>query len=113
MVHSHSLPRSPARSGLGLRRAITCIAALGIALLGGIMAPGIARANQTYPAAVGSTSPVSATVRVPLPKGKRYLTRKAVERIAKNDIGKLQGLRIGPFAPGASSKALPWAGLRP
>jgi len=78
-----------------------------IALTGGMMAPGIARANQAYPAAVGAGSTDPGSARLALPKGARYLTRKAAERIAKRDIGKLQGLRTGPFAPGAASRALP------
>jgi hypothetical protein len=108
MAHSQSLLRAPARSGLGFLRPVTCLAALAIALTAGIMAPGIARANQTYPEAVRAGSPITlGTPPAALPRGKRYLTRKTVEQIAKGDIGKLQGLRIGPFAPGASSKALP------
>ena len=70
------------------------------------MVPGISSANQTYPMALEAGSPVTATAHVGR-GATRYLTRKAVEHIAKDDIGKLQGLRIGPFAPGASSKALP------
>jgi hypothetical protein len=110
MVYAHTLQLTPARSSLGLGRILTCLAAAVIALTGVGLAPGNVHANQTYPAAVGQyviaelASPVG---QVPLPRGARYLARKDVERIAKDGIGKLQGLRIGPFAPGAASRALP------
>jgi hypothetical protein len=92
MVHSQTLQLAAPRSGLELRRFLTLLAAIAIAISGAGLAPSNARANQTYPEALGATP---------------YLTRKTVERIAKGDIGKLQGLRIGPFAPGAASRALP------
>jgi hypothetical protein len=92
MVHSQTLQLAAPRSGLELRRFLTLLAAVAIAISGTGLAPSNARANQTYPEALGATP---------------YLTRKTVERIAKGDIGKLQGLRIGPFAPGAASRALP------
>jgi hypothetical protein len=92
MVHSQTLQLAAPRSGLELRRFLTLLAAIAIAISGAGLAPSNAHANQTYPEALGATP---------------YLTRKTVERIAKGDIGKLQGLRIGPFAPGAASRALP------
>jgi len=92
MVHSQTLQLAAPRSGLELRRFLTLLAAVAIAISGAGLAPSNAHANQTYPEALGATP---------------YLTRKTVERIAKGDIGKLQGLRIGPFAPGAASRALP------
>jgi hypothetical protein len=111
MVHSQTLQLAPPRSGLALRRVLTFLAAIAIAVTGAGLAPGNAHANQTYPSALGPplsaapACPVAAPV--PPPKGIRYLARKSVERIAKDGIGKLQGLRIGPFAPGAASRALP------
>jgi hypothetical protein len=92
MVHSQTLQLAPPRGVLELRRVLTFLAAVAIAISGAGLAPSNARANQTYPEALDTT---------------RYLPRKSVERIAKDGIGKLQGLRIGPFAPGAASRALP------
>jgi hypothetical protein len=92
MVHSQTLQLAPPRSGLEIRRVLTLLAAVAIAIGGAGLAPSNARANQTYPEALGAAP---------------YLARRSVERIAKDDIGKLQGLRIGPFAPGAASRALP------
>jgi hypothetical protein len=111
MVHSQMLQLARPRSGFELRRVLTLLAAAALAITGAGLAPSNARANQTYPVALGAplsaapACPVAAPV--PLPKGTRYLARKSAERIAKDGIGKLQGLRIGPFAPGAASKALP------
>ena len=110
MVHSHAMQLAPARSSLDLGRVLTCLAAAAIALTGAGLAPGNAYANQTYSAAVGQAviaEAPSPAGQVPLPKGTRYLPRKKVERIAKDGIGKLQGLRIGPFAPSAASRAVP------
>src|SRR2546421_7278743 len=111
MVHSQTLQLASPRNGLELRRVLTFLAAIAIAVTGAGLAPSNAHANQTYPAALGA--PLSAApacpvpAPVPPPKGIRYLARKSVERIAKDGIGKLQGLRIGPFAPGAASRAMP------
>ena len=111
MVHSQTLQLAPPRSGLGLGRVLAFLAATAIAVTGVGLGPGNVRANQTYPAALGASlsaapaCPVAAPV--PAPKGIPYLARKSVERIAKDGIGKLHGLRIGPFAPGAASRALP------
>jgi hypothetical protein len=110
MVYSQALQLAPARSGLDLGRVLTWLAAAAIALTAAGLAPGNAYANQTYPAAVGQgviAEPAPVAAQVPLPKGTRYLARRKVERIAKDGIGKLQGLRIGPFAPGAASRAMP------
>jgi hypothetical protein len=111
MVHSLTLQLASPRSGLELRRVLTLLAAIAIAFIGAGLAPGNARANQTYPEALGgslSAAPACPPAApVSSPKGGRYLARKNVERIAKDGIGKLQGLRIGPFAPGAASEALP------
>jgi hypothetical protein len=111
MVHSQTLQLGPPRSGLELRRVFTFVAAIAIAVTGAGLTPGNARANQTYPAALGAAlsaapaCPVAASASPP--NGILYLARKSVERIAKDGIGKLHGLRIGPFAPGAASRALP------
>jgi hypothetical protein len=111
MVHSLTLQLASPRIGLELRRVVTFLAAVAIAVAGTGLGPSNARANQTYPAALGeslSAAPACPVApQVSSPKGVRYLARKNVERIAKDGIGKLQGLRIGPFAPGAASKALP------
>ena len=111
MVHAHTqqLPLALSRQELGC--VLTLFAAVAIALMGVGLGPGNARANQTYPAALAETfGPEAATAlvaKIPVPLGTRYLTRKQIERIAKDGIGKLRGLRIGPFAPGATSQALP------
>jgi len=111
MVHAQTLQLEAARSGSGLGHVLTFLAAAVIALAGASLTPGNAIANQTYPAALrvslGSGSASLVASPLPLPRGTRYLARKQVERIAKERIGKLQGLRIGPFAPGAASRALP------
>jgi hypothetical protein len=103
------LPAARIRDDLG--RVLTLFAAVAIALTGVGLGPGNAHANQTYPAALAATfGPEAATAlvaRIPAPLGTRYLARKQIERIAKDGIGKLRGLRIGPFAPGATSEALP------
>jgi hypothetical protein len=115
MVYSQTLQLAPPRIRVELRRVLICLAAATIALTGAALAPGNAYANQTYPAAVGHSiiadGALPVATPVPLPLGTRYLARKTVERIAKDDIGKLHGLRIGPFAPGAASRAMPlgWA----
>ena len=111
MVHAHTQQLPPARSRLEPGRVLTLFAAVAIALTGVGLGPGNARANQTYPAALAETfGPEAATAlvaKIPVPLGTRYLTRKQIERIAKDGIGKLRGLRIGPFAPDATSEALP------
>jgi hypothetical protein len=115
MMYSQTLQLAPPRIRVELRRVLICLAAATIALTGAALTAGNAYANQTYPTAVGHSiiadgaSPVATPV--PRPIGTRYLARKNVERIAKDDIGKLHGLRIGPFAPGAASRAMPlgWA----
>jgi len=103
---------APPRGGFELGRALTCLGAVCIALTGALVAPGIARSNQTYPeavsprpATVAGTGPGAAPGAATSPT--RYLTRRAVEGIAKKGIGKLEGLRVGPFAPGAASRAMP------
>ena len=111
MVHAHTQHLPPAGSRLELGRVLTLFAAAAIALTGVGLAPGNAHANQTYPAALAATlGPEAASLlasSVPLPRATHYLARKQIERIAKAGIGKLRGLRIGPFAPGATSEALP------
>ena len=115
MVYSQTLQLAPPRIRVELRRVLICLAAAAIALTGAALTAGNAYANQTYPAAVGHSiiadGALPVATPVPLPLGTRYLARKTVERIAKDDIGKLHGLRIGPFAPGATSRAMPlgWA----
>jgi hypothetical protein len=111
MVHVQTQQLPSARSSLDLGRFLTLFAAVAIALTGMGLGPGNAHANQTYPAAVAATfgpeAAAALVATIPFPKGTRYLARKQIERIAKNGIGKLRGLRIGPFAPGATSEALP------
>jgi hypothetical protein len=111
MVHAHAQQLPAARSRAELARVLTLFAAVAIALTGVGLGPGNARANQTYPAALATTfGPEAATAlvaKIPAPLGTHYLPRKQVEHIAKARIGKLRGLRIGPFAPGANSEALP------
>jgi len=110
MVHALTQQLPTARSRTEPGRVLTLFAAVAVALIGVGLGPGNAHANQTYPAALAATlGPEAAALvaKVPLPKGTRYLARKQIERIAKGGIGKLRGLRIGPFAPGASSEALP------
>jgi hypothetical protein len=106
MVYTPTLQLAPARRGLRPGRLLTLLAAAAIALTGVGLAPGNALANETYPTALAVSAP-GAPAPAPLPPGSRYLTRREIERIAKDGIGKLQGLRIGPFAPGAASAALP------
>src|SRR2546427_1734240 len=115
MVHARTEQPAPARSSRELGRVLTFLGAAAIALAGLGLAPVNAHANQTYPAALAATLGPEAAARaahVPLPQGTRYLARRQIERIAKAGIGKLPGLRIGPFAPGAISEALPlgWVG---
>jgi hypothetical protein len=106
MVHADTPQLAPARSSLGPGRVLTFLAAAAIALTGMGLAPGNALANETYPTALAVSAP-GTPAPAPLPPGSRYLTRREIERTAKDGIGKLQGLRIGPFAPGAASAALP------
>jgi hypothetical protein len=111
MVHANAQQLPAARRKAELARVLTLFAAVAIALTGVGLGPGNARANQTYPAALAETfGPEAATAlvaKIPAPLGTRYLARKQVEHIAKDGIGKLRGLRIGPFAPGVTSEALP------
>ena len=108
MVHALTQQLPAARSREELGRVLVLFAAVAIALTGVGLGPGNAHANQTYPAALATTlGPEATPLVVPLPQGSRYLARKQIERIAKGGIGKLRGLRIGPFAPGATSEALP------
>ena len=110
MVHALTQQLPTARSRTEPGRVLTLFAAVAVALIGVGLGPGNAHANQTYPAALAATlGPEAAALvaKIPFPKGTRYLARKQIERIAKGGIGKLRGLRIGPFAPGATSEALP------
>ena len=111
MVYARIQQLPAARSRDEVARVLTLFAAVAIALTAVGLGPGNARANQTYPAALAETfGPEAATAlvaEIPSPKGTRYLARKQIERIAKDGIGKLRGLRIGPFAPGAISEAVP------
>jgi hypothetical protein len=111
MVHADIEQLPPAQRRLELVRVLTLFAAVAIALTAVGLGPGNAHANQTYPAALaGTLGPEAAAAlvaKIPFPKETRYLARKQIERIAKDGIGKLRGLRIGPFAPGATSEALP------
>ena len=108
MVHARSQQLPAARSREEFGRFLVLFAAVAIALTGVGLGPGNAHANQTYPAALAATlGPEAAAALPPVPRGTRYLARKQIEHIAKEGIGKLRGLRIGPFAPGATSEALP------
>jgi len=107
MVHAPTQQLPAAGSSLDLRRVLTLFAAVAIALTAVGLGRGNARANQTYPAALAATLGPEAAALLPVPQGTRYLTRKQIEHIAKGGIGKLRGLRIGPFAPGVTSAALP------
>jgi hypothetical protein len=111
MVHAHAQQLPAARNRAEPGRVLILFVAVAIALTGVGLGPGNAHANQTYPAALAATlgpeAAVALVAKIPFPKGTGYLARKQVERIAKEGIGKLRGLRIGPFAPGATSEALP------
>jgi hypothetical protein len=111
MVYARTQQLPAARISADLGRVLTLFAAVAIGLIAVGLGPGNAHANQTYPAALVATfGPEAATAlvaKIPAPLGTHYLARKQVERIAKAGIGKLRGLRIGPFAPGATSEALP------
>ena len=111
MVHAHAQQLPAARSRAEPARVLTLFAIVAIGLTAVGLGPGNAHANQTYPAAlaatVGPQAAAALVARIPAPLGTHYLPRKQVERIAKARIGKLRGLRIGPFAPGATSEALP------
>lgn len=108
-ARTQQLPAAHIRDDLG--RVLTLFAAVAIGLIAVGLGPGNAHANQTYPTAlaatVGPQAAAGLVARIPAPSGTHYLPRKQVERIAKARIGKLRGLRIGPFAPGATSEALP------
>ena len=102
----------PAVDWQGLRHAVAGLAAAVIALTGTLLAPGIGRANQTYPAALGvvavsADGAVGSDKPVEPPKANRYLTRRTIEKIAREGIGKLHGLRIGPFTPPVHTQAMP------
>jgi hypothetical protein len=88
-----------ARVSLSPGRASAFLLAFLIAVAGLALAPGTIRANQNYLEA-GGTGVAQPT---------RFLTRKQVEAVARTDIGKLHGLRIGPFAPRAASVPAPLA----
>jgi hypothetical protein len=111
MVHALTQYLPPAQRRAEVGRVLTLFAAVAIGLTAVGLGPGNAHANQTYPAALAATfGPEAAhalVARIPAPSGTHYLPRKQIERIAKAGIGKLRGLRIGPFAPGATSEALP------
>src|SRR3989442_928376 len=110
----HSMPRGlqPARDRQGLQHGVAGLAAGVIALTGVLLAPGIDRANQTYPTglgtvAVGADGTAGADKPVAPPGGTRYLIRRTIEKIARQGIGKLHGLRVGPFTPTVYSQAMP------
>jgi hypothetical protein len=111
MVHAQTQQLPSARNRAEPGRVLILFAAVAIALTAVGLGPGNAHANQTYPAALAATlgpeAAAALVAKVPFPKGTRYLARKQIERMAKDGIGKLRGLRIGPFAPGATSEALP------
>jgi len=96
----------------GLRHGAAGLAAGVIALTGVLLAPGIDRANQTYPMglgamAVGADGNAGSDKPVAPPEDTRYLTRRTIEKIARQGIGKLHGLRIGPFTPAVHLQAMP------
>jgi hypothetical protein len=99
---------TPALGRRGVQQSVAGVAAGAIALTGILLAPGIDRANQTYPMAVGPVAVSAGAARPAMPpRGGRYLTRRTIEKIARQGVGKLHGLRIGPFAPLVLSKAMP------